>query len=95
MRRAAKVDANQVEIVDYLRRNGATVQILSMVGKGCPDLLVGYGGHNWLLECKPGDACASRQTLTTDEAQWHHGWAGQVAIVLNPTQALEVVRKRP
>ena len=47
--RAAKIDANQNEIVDALRKAGCSVQILSSVGKGCPDILVGRGGRNYLL----------------------------------------------
>ena len=41
MRRAARTDANQAEIVAALRGVGASVQPLHAVGQGCPDLLVG------------------------------------------------------
>ena len=45
MRRAARVDANQPELVAQLRGiPGLTVQHLHAVGAGCPDLLVGYMG---------------------------------------------------
>jgi hypothetical protein len=50
MRRAAKVDANQTEIVQALRQIGAVVQSLAAVGNGCPDLLVGYRNRLFLLE---------------------------------------------
>ncbi|HJP47915.1 hypothetical protein [Acinetobacter venetianus] len=46
MRRAAKIDANQTEIVKALRKFGASVQSLASTGKGCPDLLVGFRGMN-------------------------------------------------
>lgn len=36
---AKRIDENQPRIVANLRRIGATVQVLSMVGKGCPDIL--------------------------------------------------------
>ena len=51
MRRAAKVDANQQEIVDALRDIGAMVFLI-----GQPfDLLVGFRGELFLLEVKnPG-----------------------------------------
>ena len=39
---AARVDANQPEIVKALRGVGATVQHLHKVGQGCPDLMVGW-----------------------------------------------------
>ena len=54
MRRAAKVDANQAEIVQALRQIGAVVQSLAAVGNGCPDLLVGYRNRLFLLELKDG-----------------------------------------
>ena len=48
MRRAAKIDENQPEIVDALRAMGCSVTILSAVGNGCPDILVGFRGINLL-----------------------------------------------
>ncbi len=54
MRRAANVDRNQPEIVAALRAAGATVEYLHAVGGGCPDLLVGYRGANYVLEVKEG-----------------------------------------
>ena len=48
MRYAAKVDANQAEIVAALRQAGACVWII-----GLPvDLLVGYRNHSLLMEVK-------------------------------------------
>lgn len=86
MRWSAKVDSNQAEIVDALRECGACVQHLHIVGAGCPDLLVGYRGVNYLLEIKSGDG-----RLTPREAGWHLTWRGQVAVVRNPIEALRVI----
>lgn len=86
-----RVDTNQAEIVDALRRAGATVQVLSNVGKGCPDLLVGYDGDNYLLEVKDGSKAASRVKLTPDEERWYDDWDGQVAVVYSIEGALRVV----
>lgn len=44
MRRAAKVDDNQGEIVQALKHTSARIQHLHQLGGGCPDLLVGLGG---------------------------------------------------
>jgi hypothetical protein len=52
MRRAARVDANQAEIVQALRQVGAFVFDCSRVGSGFPDLFVGFRGQAYLLECK-------------------------------------------
>lgn len=91
MRRAAKVDANQSDIVKALRAVGATVQVLSDVGKGCPDLLVGRAGKNYLLEIKDGDKFKSKRKLTPDQIEWHQEWCGQVAVVECVDDALVVV----
>ena len=76
-RRAARVDANQSTIVDDLRAIGATVQPLHAVGDGCPDLLVGYGGLNYMLEVKDGAKSPSRRKLTPDQEDWHGAWRGR------------------
>lgn len=81
MRTAHKVDANQAEIIALLRKiPGCTVQILSMVGHGCPDYLVGFMGVNKLIEQKDHDKPPSKKRLTPDEARWHRQWGGQVDV---------------
>ena len=87
MRRAARVDANQGEIVAALRATGAHVELLHMVGRGVPDLLVGYLGRTHLLECK-----AARGRLTPEQTVWHANWRGAaVEIVRSPEDALAVI----
>ena len=66
MRRAAKVDGNQAEIVSALRQVGAEVQSLASVGQGVPDLLVGFRSRNFLLECKQAKAKGQRMGTTTE-----------------------------
>lgn len=65
-----KVDANQTEIVSALRQVGAYVQSLASIGKGCPDLLVGYDETWFVLEVKDGNQPPSKQRLTPDELEW-------------------------
>ena len=91
MRRAAKVDANQAEIVQALRQIGATVQSLAAVGNGCPDLLVGFRGKNWLLEIKDGNKPPSAQKLTPDQVEWHRVWAGHVVVVNSVESAIAAI----
>ena len=94
MRRDAKVDANQADIVAALRSIGCTVQTLHTVGKGCPDLLVGFKGQTLLMEVKDGRRPPSDRKLTPDQREWHAAWAGApVFIVTDVTQAAEVVEK--
>lgn len=90
-RRAAKIDRNQPEIVAALRSIGATVEILSAVGKGCPDILVGYRGQNYLLEIKDGLKPPSQRQLTKDQVPWHEIWQGQVAVVTNIDEATAAI----
>jgi hypothetical protein len=82
-----KVDSNQTRVVKALRELGATVQHLHSVGKGCPDLLVGYKSVNVLLEIKRDET----KKLTPDQVIWHHNWRGQVATVATAQQAYDVV----
>lgn len=93
MRRAARVDDNQALIVQALRRVGAEVQSLAMVGDGCPDLLVAFRSANFLLEVKDGSKPPSKRKLTADEAAWHARWAGrgQVAVVATVHEALVAI----
>jgi hypothetical protein len=81
LRRAAKVDRNQAEIVEFLRKSGASVQLLHAVGQGCPDLLIGYHGMNYLLEIKDGDKPPSSRKLTADQVKWHDAWRGSVTVI--------------
>lgn len=87
MRRAAKVDTNQGDIVRALRRAGASVQSLASVGKGVPDLLVGIRGEVYLLEVKQ-----PKGELTPDQRLWHCAWRGRpVTVVYTPVDALETI----
>jgi Holliday junction resolvase len=82
MRRAAKVDRNQPEIVKALRQVGACVQSLAAVGDGVPDLLVGFQGQTVLVEVKDGERPKSERQLTDDQIQWHAKWSGGRCVVV-------------
>ncbi len=87
MRRSARTDGNQRAIVKALRKAGASVETLHMVGKGVPDLLVGIGGKTFLVEVKN-----DKGTLTPDQVRWHGEWRGaKPLIVRDEVQALWAV----
>jgi hypothetical protein len=68
MRDAARVDANQEQIVSALRGAGAYVWII-----GLPvDLLVGYKNHTFLVEIKTD----SKKRLTKLQAEFFENWCG-------------------
>lgn len=93
MRRAAKIDANQRQIIDALRKCGATVQPLHTVGAGVPDLLVGYRGRTALVEVKDGSLPPSKRRLTPDQQTWHGQWqGGTLAVVCDVEGALRVLK---
>lgn len=92
MRRAAKIDANQEQIVSALRAAGASVQSLATVGNGVPDLLVGIRGKTILMECKDGQQPPSKRRLTEDQIKWHGAWnGGTLCVVDGPEAALRAL----
>ena len=90
--RAARVDQNHDQVVTALRAAGATVQSLAGVGKGVPDLLVGYQGQTLLLEVKDGFKPPSKRALNEDQLRWHGNWkGGALAVVDSPDGALRIL----
>lgn len=92
MRRAAKVDANQPEIVRALRQVGAYVESLAAVGNGVPDLLVGFRGETVLIEVKDGRRPPSERQLNDEQIEWHAAWPGGRCVVAScVTEALAAI----
>lgn len=89
---AARIDANQPEVVKDLRAFGCSVQHLHTVGRGCPDILVGFRGKNWLFELKDPAKPPSRRRLTPDEEEWHRKWSGQVHVIHSAEEAMEIMK---
>jgi hypothetical protein len=84
MRYAARVDANQTQIVSALRAAGAYVWII-----GLPvDLLVGYGNHTFLMEIKS----THKARLTGLQSDFFENWSGStVCRVDSPEAALRMI----
>lgn len=87
--RAKKIDGNQEQIVEQLRALNISVQHLHTIGKGCPDLLLGFRGQNFLVELKDGSRKPSERKLTPDEEKFFAKWRGQV----NKCECLEDILK--
>ena len=93
MRYAARIDANQEQIVSALRAHGATVRIVTQ-GNGLPDLLVGYKGFTLLLEIKDGNKVPSARKLTPAEQKFFDEWTGgMLAIVNSADEAIEILKR--
>lgn len=88
---AKRIDSNQPDIVQALRGVGATVTPTHELGKGFPDLAIGFRGVTYLAEIKDGSKPPSKRKLTPDEQKWHETWRGQVAIIETVDQALKLI----
>ena len=87
--RGRKTDANQASIVSALRQVGASVVDLSAVGRGVPDLLVGFRGRTYLLEVKNK---LGRNRLTADQDVFLAWWHGVPPIIVyNESDALTAI----
>ena len=84
-----RADCNQQEIVDELRKKEVSVIILSQVGRGCPDLLVGWYGVNYLLEVKDKDG-----DLSDSQKVFFDNWQGRAYIVRSIDEVMELINDR-
>ena len=85
---AKRIDANQTEIVETLRKAGADVYILSMVGRGIPDLMVCFNGETILMEVKAN----AKSRFTPDQLKFIANWkGGPLSRVDSPETALRVI----
>jgi len=86
MRRNARVDSNHREIADALRAVGASVVSLAAIGRGVPDLLVGFRGVNYLLEIK-----TTKGKLTPDQTEFTALYRGVVVVVRSVSEAYAAI----
>jgi len=91
MRVRARKDANHTEIVKNFRELGASVLDTAQLGKGAPDILIGYQGHNVAIEIKDGSKPPSARLLTTDEAKFHDEWQGWIEIVYTVDDVIRII----
>jgi Holliday junction resolvase len=91
MRRAAKVDANQRQVVDDLRKLGFSVAITSSLGQGFPDLVLGKAKKNYLVELKDGSKVPSARKLTPDEVKFIDAWRGKVIVAGSTEEILNQI----
>lgn len=89
MRYAARVDANQEQIVSAMRAAGASVTILKLP----VDLLVGHAGKTALVEVKDPNSSYGKKGLNENQRAFQAGWKGGiVAIVDSVESALRLLR---
>lgn len=93
MRRKAKVDANQKEIVEGLRKSGCSVAVTSDAHKGFPDIVVGCMGKNIMIEIKDGKKSPSERKLTNDQVEFRAAWSGQYDVACSLPQAKKIIEE--
>lgn len=88
MRRIAKVDRNQPEIVAVFRQLGFEVLHVHQL-KGCFDILVSKDSRNHCIEIKDGTLPPSQRKLTIDERKFHERWKAPVHIINSVEEVLQ------
>ncbi len=84
MRLAARIDANQPEIVQAMRDMGAEVTHMHQLGKGVADLLVSWRMQWFVFEVKAGP----REQLTPDQIEWIGKQRAAVVVLTSPAEAI-------
>jgi|TARA_R100001163_G_scaffold64557_1_gene59097 Holliday junction resolvase len=88
-------DANHETIVREFMRSGADVVNLSTVGKGVPDILVGFAGFNQLVEiklpAKTGLKPNRKTSLSLRQKGWHNSWRGRKPVVIRTPEEAELL----
>ena len=103
MRRIARTDGNQQELMNYLRTLGASVLDLHKVGGGAPDILVGIAiprpillpaGYrlNLLAEIKNPKRFPSQRKLNPLETDFHRDWRGQISVIETLNDCLKLLK---
>lgn len=91
---ARRTDRTQQSIINVLIKAGFSVHDTSRVGGGFPDLVVGIGGHTFLIECKDVEA---DWKYTPKQIKFRRTWEGHVYTLESPQMAIDwaiTTRKR-
>ena len=91
MRRAARRDDNEQDIIKAMRAEGAYVKQIN--DEGLFDLLVSYRGETLLIEVKDGAKPPSARRLTEAELKFHEEWPGSnLFIITSVEEAVALLR---
>jgi len=82
-----RTDTLQTAVVQALEQAGWSVQSLSQVGHGVPDLLVASpAGETFLIEVK-----ARGRELSERQRRWRSQWNGKVVVVRSLDEVARIV----
>ena len=76
---AKRIDTNQPEIVETLRRLGASVHHTHTLGQGFPDVVVAFRGRTYLAEIKDGKRVGWK--FTPAQKKFRSMWNAPIAIL--------------
>jgi hypothetical protein len=89
---ASRVDNNHKEIVDALKKAGASIIDTAKLGGGLPDLIVGFAGQTFLVEVKNLKTQYGRSGLNENQRKWLKDWTGgPFAMVTDIESALRAI----
>ncbi len=91
MFRAARIDANQPEIVKTFRKFGWYVLIISQL-KNCCDIIVSKNGRTIAVEIKDGSKPKSKQKLTEGEIKFRNEWQGEYKLIKSIEDVLNTIK---
>jgi Holliday junction resolvase len=82
MRKRARKDTTHAPMVADFRKMGMSVLDLSQLGDDCPDLLVGWGGDECLVEVKSSKKVHKKKGdgRSPGQIEFAHDWAGRPVI---------------
>ena len=83
---AKRVDKNQSAIVEEFRKLGFSVYITSHVGRGHPDIMVGYGNtHTILVEIKSSE----KSKFTEAQTEFMQNWKGGPVVRIDSIEGVQ------
>lgn len=93
MRYSARLDNNHREIVNALIDFGVSVLECHTIGRGFPDLIIGYCGITTLMEIKNPKTQYGRAGLNKNQRKWQENWkGGPIAVVYDIDGAIRVAK---
>ena len=84
-----RVDRNHGRIVQSLRKRGASVFSLATLGKGVPDICIGFQQRTMLAEIK-----TKTGKLNAMQRNWHDTWNGEKVVVLRTSEDVEQLLRK-
>ncbi len=90
--RYGHVDKNQAALVVVFEQLGCSVLNCVRVGSGFPDLIIGYRGHDYLVEVKNPTNAYGKRGLNGNQKRWSDTWPSPVFVVRTEDDVIKLVK---